>query len=136
MYAGYYEALAEAKASGRTIEPRPGTVYTTQQVLNELILADSPSLSVVWNGRTHPVQHSHLSAQDTESWLDNGAADRLWRYERTTHEWIPVFVYVDNRHPGDILDAERWKYQEYEPQHKQHDGALWMTPRGFPRKQF
>ena len=131
----YHEVIAERVADG-CVEPRRGTVYTTRDIFNELALADTPSLQIVWNGRTHPVQTSHLSDANIVSWLDAGAGNRLWRYERTTSEWIPVFIYVDDRLPIDILDAERWKFQDYEPEYHQHNGALWITPRGFPRKQF
>lgn len=113
--------------------PHANEVYTTSQIFNSLTLPDSPHLTVVWNGKDHPVQTAHMGPEAIRRWCDAGAGDYRWRFLRVTREEIPIFIYVDSRLPIRILDAERWIYRDGEVD--KHDGALWLTPTGFPRKQ-
>lgn len=131
----YYGQEYDNQIAAGRIEPRAGSVYTTEQIFNGLALPDSPFLQIVWNKRTHNVQTAHMGHEATKKWLDAVAGDRKWRYTHTTKEWCPIFLYVDDRLPIDIVDAERYIVRTGESEDADTVNALWMTPVGFPRKQ-
>jgi hypothetical protein len=109
--------------------PKAGQVYTLAQIENELNLDDSPSLSFRRiDGKRGLMQTSHLTKEELLS--IPGMADSEWQYLRTTSEWIPLFTYVGVADPKTLVDVEPW-----EDDFGDQPDLLWITPKGFPRKQ-
>ena len=127
----YYEEIDEQIRLGRT-PPVKGQTYTTDEVYNKLALADSPFLTVVWDGTRRPVQTGHMSRVDIAKWIETCASKARWRYLRTTHEWIPLFDlsdWIDN--PTTICEIMK------QPDPFLLDDAesrLVVHPKGFPIK--
>lgn len=124
----YFVVIEQERKQGRK-EPRAGSVYTTEEIINKLALADSPSLNFRHNGRRGCVQDSHLTKEQLLS--VPGMGERRWKYERTTYEWIPVFNYVDERPITDVVDLE--PYFDFDGTDDRK--SWWATPKGFPRDQ-
>jgi hypothetical protein len=106
--------------------PLRGRVYALQDILTRLDLDDSPSLTFVYKGYETCIQDSHITNEQlltTDLWKTH------WRYERTTHEWIPIFRAVDNDQVASLCDIE-------ESRCPYSDAKWWVTPKGFPRKQY
>lgn len=78
--------------------PISRTVYTMDQILNELKLDDSPCL--LFNFPTVKGVEEEMVIQESHNFANLGTLGHLtFRYIRTTHEWIPVFQYV-----GDVAE--------------------------------
>lgn len=103
--------------------PRRGVIYTLRDILEKLQLDDSPFLYC--DGGV--IQTSHVTNEQLLS--VPGMAETRWEYLRTTSEWIPLFLSVDSS--GTVpVDVEPNTDPDAKP------GSLWITPRGFPRKQY
>jgi len=114
--------------------PQRGQVYTLQQIMRDLSLDDSPSLTIYRKDATGhtrgPLQNAHFT--DEQLFTIPEAADSLWRYERTTNEWIPCFTYVGPEADLDKwIDFEPWVEMGGEISEAHH----WATPKLLPRKQ-
>lgn len=97
------------------------SVYTAREVY-ELELLDSPFLRFCVGGSMAVIQTTHLTEEQLLS--VPGFADTRWRYQRTTHEWIPLFMAVSDTEVYACVDIE---LGPDEP---------WVTPKGFPRDQY
>ena len=108
--------------------PRRGDVYTAAEV-EALSLRDAPFYRFVVNGNVEVIQTSHLTVEQLLS--VPGFAQTRWRYERETHEWIPLFRAVDDAAVQACVDTE----PAIDPYGDGHPW-LWVTPKGFAREQF
>lgn len=74
--------------------PKRGEVYTMREILEDLILRDSPFFMVHFEGdeRSNPIQYEG----EDELRKVPGLLDTRWWFDRVTDEWIPVFYYCDN----------------------------------------
>jgi hypothetical protein len=108
------------------IRPVRNQVYTAADIYNTLYLMDSPCLMVKHGDLTGPVQESHVTIDGLLG--VPGFADSLWKFQRTTSESIPVFIYAGHTPATEIVDIV-----EYKPKYHA-DKALWITPKGFPRE--
>jgi hypothetical protein len=104
--------------------PIPYNIYTLEQV-TKLDLKDSPAL-IVHNRSA--VQDSHVTEEELLS--VPGIKQTKWKYIRTTHEWIPIFTYASEEPWQTYFDSE-----PYQSSFKKYEDDLWITPKGFPRKQ-
>lgn len=114
----------------KLIRPVPQVVYTAAQIYRELHLMDSPALVVRHGELEGTMQDSHIA--DIEHVLANPSfANSKWRYQRTTHEWIPIFTYVpeEGKPVTEFLDLE--ECTEYDD-----TKCWWVTPVGFPAKRW
>jgi len=116
--------------------PVSRNVYTLNQIVNELDLKDSPSLSFIApniNGVKveSVVQTSHMLLEDLLK--VPGFGETKWRYIRTTSEWIPLFDHVGSEPMSEFLDMEEYidPYLNFgdEP-------AIFSVPKGYPREQY
>lgn len=107
--------------------PVRGAEYTAREVLG-LELRDCPFFRFCVNGRIEVIQTSHLT--EAELLSVPGFADTRWRYQRETREWIPLFMAVNDDAVAACVDME----PDRSPYNDQP--ALWVTPKGFPRKQY
>ena len=105
--------------------PKRGETYSLQQIWEVLDLRDSPCLLVYINGIEGVIQEAHVSQEQFLS-VPNFASTQ-WKYLYETHEWIPVFRYADKTPITDYVD-----YVD----NNDRQGELWITPKGFPRKQY
>lgn len=71
--------------------PVRGCVYTLDQIVKILDLADSPHLMFFKEGKAENVQTSHLTFEELLE-LPAWAATR-WKYIRKTSEWCEIFHY-------------------------------------------
>jgi hypothetical protein len=120
-------SLAHYPNKSTRVYPKREQVYTLEEVINKLHLRDSPSLNF-WDekGNSQVIQTSHILEEDLLT--IPGFADSKWKYIMETHEWIPIFRYVDERPMSDFVTMEPWEcYGE--------PGALWVIPKGYPRPQ-
>lgn len=118
--------------------PRRGQVYTFAQIC-KLELRDSPHL-----GFDHPhhtlkhvkcqcvIQESHITVEQSLS--VPGFASTKWEYIRETHEWIPVFKYVDERPITEFVDME--PEVDHPAIVQGRTLGWWVTLKGFPRQQY
>ena len=60
--------------------------YTTAEVF-QLELLDQPFLMVYYKDEWQPIQTSSIDEED----VIKAFPDMLWKYIRTTREWIPLF---------------------------------------------
>lgn len=104
--------------------PVPYNIYTLEEITT-LNLKDSPAL-IVHN--RNGVQDSHITEEELLS--VPGIKQTKWKYIRTTHEWIPIFTYASEEPWETYFDSE-----PYRSDFKQSENDLWITPKGFPRKQ-
>lgn len=118
----------------KLILPKRGFIYTLYQIENELELRDGPHLGFEYKGVKCVVQTSHLKAEELLS--VPGFADSRWVYERETHEWIPVFRYVDGRPITEFVDLEPVIDHPIFVAAGTADTGFWATPKGFPREQY
>ena len=118
------------------MRPVIGKVYTLRQIINDLVLLDSPGLCfqlAVPNDQKvvgqHVIQNAHVLPDD----LLNvpGFADTKWQYELTTSEWIPIFQYVDAASITNFVDLEPEIDFDFSEK-----SVWWATPKGYPRKQY
>lgn len=108
--------------------PQRGQIYTFAQIL-KLKLDDEPFLRFMHEGKRAVIQTSHVLDEDLLR--IEGFADTQWRYERTTHEWIPLFTYVGYRSILDFVTIEPTA-----PIFKDgSDDPYWVCPKGFYREQ-
>ena len=101
------------------MQPVRGQVYSLKQVM-EMQLPDSPFLTVYENGKSCPIQDSHITKEQLLS-IDSIEETR-WMYLYTTDEWIPVFLYAG--HP----------VKQFTDFFKIEDKGEWITPIGFYRE--
>lgn len=102
-----------------TTNPVRNQNYTLHEILNSLRLPDSPFLLI--DEQNNCIQSSHITQE--ELLQVPGISGTRWRYVRTTHEWIPLFRYVDDRCISNFCDIQAT-----------HDGnGKWVTPKGYPR---
>jgi hypothetical protein len=73
-------------------QPIGGQVYTLEQILKQLDLDDSPFLRFQHEGAICVIQDGPLP--DDELLAVDGLAQTKWRYQYTTHELCPLFMYV------------------------------------------
>lgn len=76
--------------------PRPGTVYTVEQIVTELKLRDSPFLKA---DITNPLGEKvdvviQLACVDNYEKLIPIMGNDKYRYIRETSEWIPIFQFM------------------------------------------
>ncbi|QYW04595.1 hypothetical protein pEaSNUABM14_00270 [Erwinia phage pEa_SNUABM_14] len=116
---------------------QPGSVYTLREMLTELSLRDTPNLGFTPVSVRYPetkeirqqtVQDSHLTEE--EMLALPGWAETKWRYIRETHEWIPVFVAVDNAEIEALCVIE-----PYTDRYFRNEGIMHVYPRGVERAQ-
>lgn len=107
------------------MRPIRSVIYTSEQVLKELKLRDSPFFRLQHRGKLTPIQISHVTTNDLLS--IPGFAELEWIYRYETDEWIPVFDAADDEAVAKLLDFEPWEGKE--------DKHFWATPKMFPRKQ-
>jgi hypothetical protein len=107
-------------------QPIPQRTYTFAEV-TQLDLLDSPHLCVSPNHLPGVIQNSHVT--DEQFLAIPGFADTQWRYIRTNHEWIPLFVAIDPKHVLTFLHWELDKNPLYGPE-------WWITPKAYPRAQY
>lgn len=101
------------------VHPVRDQIYTLEEILNSLKLPDSPSLLI--DEQNNCIQSSHVTEEELLG--VPGISDTRWRYERTTHEWIPLFRYVDDMCITHFCEIQAT-----------HDGnGKWVTPKGYPR---
>jgi hypothetical protein len=114
------------------VYPRSDQIYTLAEI-SGLYLRDSPFLRGFAAGRHVVIQSSHLTEE--ELLAVPGAAESQWRYVRETEEWIPIFEFVGPENGiaqfCDMAYAFDWSKEAYD-----HQGELWVTPKGHPRRQF
>ena len=93
-------------------------VYSIEEV-RYLDLLDSPFLMVYIPGLGWvPIQTSHMTVEEETSAL----AGTRWKYQRTTHEWIPLFYSVDSEYVlKNLLSCI-----------KEEDGTYLLTPINYP----
>lgn len=74
--------------------PDRGTVYTMREILEDLMLRDSPFFMVRFeeDERSSPIQYG----DEDELRSVPGLLDTRWKFGYETHEWIPLFYYCDN----------------------------------------
>ena len=75
------------------IRPRPGQVYSSQEIIKDLSLRDSPFFKFMFGDHSVVIQTSHMT--DEQLLSVEGFASVPWKYIRETHEWIPIFHCVD-----------------------------------------
>jgi hypothetical protein len=107
--------------------PKINAVHTASQICS-FDLLDSPFFRFCVDGAIQVIQTCHLT--DEELLSVPGFAGTRWRYERTTEEWIPLFRAVDDTEILACVDIE----PDVSPFSR--SGELWVTPKGFPRKQY
>lgn len=111
--------------------PKMGAILTLKE-LEMLDLPDSPCLEFRFKGIVGWVQNSHITQEDFLS--NENFNSTKWRYQYTTREWIPVFIYVDDRPINQFLDLELMdREKNYTPD--EDPDTWWATPKGFPREQ-
>lgn len=103
--------------------PVRGVVYTLEQVY-KLQLQDMPHLFIPEVG---VIQDSHIESPDQLLAVPH-MKDTLWKYIRTTDEWIPIF-HCEN--PEVAMLAV-----DVEPSTSPYSEGNWVTPKGLPRKQY
>ena len=72
--------------------PRPGTVYTVREI-NELELKDTPFLRVPVPERFGGSSATPIQFDVSLDTLIPVIGDLEFEYQRTTHEYIPLFIY-------------------------------------------
>lgn len=109
--------------------PRPGQVYTYEQIMNDLELRDRPSLGFAFNEQSQVVQTSHLFYEEiiqVDGWFDS-----RWVFMYETDEWIPVFSYAGVPCISELVDME-----PYLDPYDEKPGRVWATPKGLGRRQY
>lgn len=112
----------------KRIRPKPGALYTAEQILNDLDLDDTPHWQFHHEGKLCVVQDAHLTRQELLS--VPGFAETTWTYIRTTSEWIPLFTATSASAVRDCVDIEP-RIDPY-----LDDAGFWVTPKGFQRAQY
>ena len=74
--------------------------YTTAEVF-QLELLDQPFLMVYYKEEWHPIQTSCID----EEVVIKAFPDILWKYIRTTSEWIPLFYCVESERALEKLEV-------------------------------
>jgi hypothetical protein len=87
--------------------PVPGRTYTLKEILKNLALGDSPFLRFPYEGKICVIQDGSLS--DDELLAVEGLAETKWRYQYTTSELCPLFMYVDDTPITDLVVIEKNK---------------------------
>lgn len=108
--------------------PKRNVEYTMREVY-ALDLDDTPHFGFYYQDHKTVIQNSHLTQEEFLS--VPGLAKTKWTYVRTTNEWIPVFLAVDNRAVIACVDIEAYQ----DPVCDTDDDQYWVTPKGFPRPQ-
>ncbi len=93
--------------------PVRNQIYTLHEIY-KLDLKDSPCLEFrTKDGKAEPIQYVHLNEEELLNLLGN----TQWKYVRTTHEWIPIFVAVDSAQVRDLLEffTDMWGYDLWIP---------------------
>jgi hypothetical protein len=100
--------------------PKSGQVYTIEEVMFQLDLPDAPYLSVCIEDDYYPIQTSHMTFEQTAEALKG----TKWKYQFTTHEWIPVFRWSDDSEVKleDVVEHRPDDYQD-----------VIVYPKGYPR---
>jgi len=109
--------------------PKQGAIYTAKQILEELDLMDSPFFRFHHNNEIQVIQTSHCG--DGALLEVPGFAESRWRYERTTDEWIPLFM-LD-------VDQDITEWVDMEPDNNPYvdnNRVMYVTPKGFPERQY
>lgn len=111
------------------IRPVPNRVYTVREI-GELYLDDAPFLRVrspeEYGGGIAPIQNEIYSEEILEV-----IGDLEFKYQRTTDEWIPLFIYAgDADRLKEVLDFEL----DLDP-YADEVGA-WVTVKGYPVEQY
>ena len=109
--------------------PVKNLVYTVKDI-GELQLDDAPFLRVKvpeeYGGGIAPIQNNIYNEEILEV-----IGDLEFKYQRTTNEWIPLFIYVgDADQLKEVLDFEL----NLDP-YTDEVGA-WVTVKGHPEKQY
>lgn len=109
--------------------PKQGAIYTAKQILEELNLKDSPFFRFHFNNEIQVIQTSHCSEEEL---LEvPGFAESRWRYERTTSEWIPLFM-LD-------VDQDITEWVDMEPDNSpfvKNNRSMFVTPKGLIEEQY
>lgn len=108
------------------IQPRTQQVYRLDEILKGMELPDSPFLTIRHEGKSGSIQDSHITNEQLLS--VPGIGGTWWRYSHTTNEDCPIFYWHSkNEYPFTLfVDVE---------DDESNEKALWITPKGFPRKQ-
>ena len=101
-------------------KPIQQNVYSLRDIIDTLELRDSPFLMVSIHGYQVPIQTNSLSDEDILS--VPGVENTEWLYLRTTEEWIPVFLSVDDTAIMQCIDYKR---------SIDTNGYWWVTFKGF-----
>jgi len=88
--------------------PIRSNVYTTEEVY-QLELLDMPFLMVYYKEEWHPIQTSASEDKDVIAAFPS----TLWKYARTTEEWIPLFYAVDSEEVlKKLIPMNCWDHDE------------------------
>lgn len=109
--------------------PVPNRTYTVREI-GELYLDDAPFLRVKvpeeYGGGIAPIQNEVYSEEILEV-----IGDLEFKYQRTTIEWIPLFIYVgDPDRLKEVLDFEL----HLDPY--ADEVGTWVTVKGHPEEQY
>jgi hypothetical protein len=114
-------------------QPKRGTVYTVEQIDNELALRDSPFLRF-WltteDGQRHliPMQTSHIAANI--STLSPEWAAAPFEFQTETDEWIPLFRFAGT--PEQQAALIDWHEVSEEKRLFRNEREFTVTPKGHP----
>ena len=110
------------------IRPRPGQVYSSEEIIKDLSLRDSPFFKFMFGNHSVVIQTSHMT--DEQLLSVEGFASVRWKYIRETSEWIPIFHAVDNDEILRLVNIEKST--------DNYDGGdgYWVTLVGHHREQY
>lgn len=109
--------------------PKQGAIYTAKQILQVLDLLDTPFFRFRYNNEIQVIQSTHCG----EGALLEvpGFAESRWRYERTTDEWIPLFMLDEDQDITEWVDMEPNTSPFVD-----NNRVMFVTPKGFPEEQY
>jgi hypothetical protein len=110
------------------VKPRVGQVYSSEEILRNLDLRDTPFFMFMFNDHRVVIQTSHMT--DSEVLSVEKFSDVRWKYIRETSEWIPIFHAVDNDEILRLVNIEKST--------DNYDGGdgYWVTLVGHHREQY
>lgn len=103
--------------------------YTFKQICEELNLKDTPFLRFHYNGEIQVVQTSHCTEEQMMAlpfW-----AESCWRYQYTTDEWIPLFMFAKDQDIHALVDIAPM----IDP-YAESPNVMHVTPKGLPEAQY